>query len=498
MRTQASFTEKLLKKQFPTLLGIGILLVALVAGIILLSGDTSVFSPRATPQTTPKNVKISNLTDSGFTISFLTDEDTAGFVKYGTKPDDLKSQISDDRDQLSGTIGQFNTHHISLRGLQANTNYYYVLGTGSGTVFDDSGSAFSIKTLASVGSPSAAKTVYGKVLLNGNPAIGSMVYITSSGIGELSGLVKDSASWAIPLSNARKADGSFAQITDSTVLNITIQGDNPTLRSTASTTVKDAQPVADIALGSNLASTTSIDSSTSTPTFDDLEELEELDKIEEVEQVTINPGGLANILSEDGFEETQVVVDLTASSSAEIIVDSMQPTIMGEAAPEVTISVTINSETQIEQELITDSDGNFVIDLTELEQELEPGEHTVTYCYDDPDTGEEICQTQTFTVTDTNTLLAQANTENNLDLPYGSGNPYSIGGASESAEASESGEASASTSISKGGKTSLPSTASGVPVSGSVETTLALVIGGIFFILAALWSYYLAVQFDES
>ena len=91
MPNRNSFLEKLLKKQFPTLLGIGILLIALVAGIFLLSSDTSVFSPRATPESTPKKVKITNLTDTGFTISFLTDDNVAGFVKYGPEKE-LKNQ----------------------------------------------------------------------------------------------------------------------------------------------------------------------------------------------------------------------------------------------------------------------------------------------------------------------------------------------------------------------------------------------------------------------
>ncbi|HEX9817845.1 MAG TPA: hypothetical protein VGA89_03075, partial [Patescibacteria group bacterium] len=90
------------KRQIPTLLGLGILVVSLVAGVLVFGEGPGVFAPRATPETTPKNVRVTNLTDKSFTISFVTEEATSGFVKYGTQEGALRSQASDDRDQLSG------------------------------------------------------------------------------------------------------------------------------------------------------------------------------------------------------------------------------------------------------------------------------------------------------------------------------------------------------------------------------------------------------------
>src|SRR5690606_12599373 len=102
----------------------------------------NVFSPRATPQTMPKNIQVTNLSDTGFSISFVTDEAVAGFIKYGTSPSDLSQQAGDDRDQLTGTVGTFMTHHITLRGLQPNTQYYYELGTGTSATFDNNGAPY--------------------------------------------------------------------------------------------------------------------------------------------------------------------------------------------------------------------------------------------------------------------------------------------------------------------------------------------------------------------
>src|SRR5690606_8185562 len=137
---------------------------SLVAGVLLFGNGTGVFAPRATPQTTPKNPKVTNITDRSFTVSFYTDEPTAGFARYGTEETSLRSQASDDRDQLSGTTGEYQLHHVTVRGLTPSTTYYYVLGTGSVARFDNNGAPFTIRTAAApAGSPFVNKTIYGTV-----------------------------------------------------------------------------------------------------------------------------------------------------------------------------------------------------------------------------------------------------------------------------------------------------------------------------------------------
>ena len=521
MPNRNSFLEKLLKKQFPTLLGIGILLIALVAGIFLLSSDTSVFSPRATPESTPKKVKITNLTDTGFTISFLTDDNVAGFVKYGPEKE-LKNQISDDRDQLSGTIGNYQTHHITVRGLNPNTTYYYTIGTGTGVKFDNNGQPFSIKTLSASRSPQAAKTVYGQVTSGGTmPAVGAIVYLKIEGAGELSGLVKDSGNWAIPLSAARNPDGAYTAVTEDTALTINVQGLSADLIASVQATVRTAAPLASLNLGTVLiggdnlggqpAPTPQIylppDSQFSTSSADSLRPTPlptpEIFNPPGTDDLTASPaptpqiylpphvvaGGLGGVL-----ETTEISsFNVTDEAIVEPELTTTQPVFTGQVTPSTSVRITINSDTQIKQTVTTDAKGNFVIDLSQLEKELEPGEHTVSYCYND-NNGDEICQTKTFTIKPKATPLAQVSSSV-PNLPYGSGNPYAIGGATKSATASQSATA---TSSSKGGLTSNPSTASGVPVSGSVETTLALIIGGMFFILAGGWSYYLAIRSENT
>jgi hypothetical protein len=487
----ARIKGKLLEKRIPTLIGMGVLVVSLVAGVLLFSQGTGVFAPRATPQTTPKQVRITNVTDSSFTVSFYTDEATSGYVLYGTSESSVKkNRASDDRFQLSGdSSAQFNLNHVTVRGLEQATTYHYLLGT-NGATFDNNGKPFTITTGKRTGAPSAARTIHGSLSTEaGAPADGAVVYVALEGAGPLSSLVRSSGSWAIPLSNARKTDGSgYAEITDSNLLTLTAQGAKIDQKLETTLLVSEAQPVPSLVFGqavtlptANLPET--VGEGDGTPD----------DEEDESEPSQLGPSSLSGLL--DGDDELAVtIVDMTNDEHQ--VVNTTQPTITGTAAPEIEITITVNSETQIVKTLTTDADGNFSLDLNSLGQSLEPGEHTATYSYTDPATGEVVTKTVTFTVSDPTMQLAQAN------QPYGTTNPYPIQNqtsttASPSPSPTPDPQESATESATKGDlatRSAMPSTQSAIPVSGSVGTTLALVFGGLFFIISGAWSYWIAAQ----
>ncbi len=519
--------KKLTQKRIPTLLGLGVLIIGLVAGTLLFSQGTGVFSPRATPQTTPKSIAVTNVTDTSFTVSFLTDEATVGFVKYGTTADEVDSQASDDRDQLSGTVSSYNMHHITIRGLEQNQDYHYILGTGSGTTFDNNGQPFVVRTAQRGGTPPAAKTIYGSVTTSaGAPADGSVVYVTlPSGI-RMSSLVKSSGSWAIPLSSARTADGAgYASVAESDTLTIAVQGPQQMQTANVTTQVSQAQPVAPITFGQT--GSVAIDTGvTATPQEDPADEvLEESvvpaasDEAVTSESDDIQPSGAGarasalNELLNQELPQEEVITVLDLTNPEKQTVTTSRPVIRGTAAPSAVIDIVVNSETQITQQVTAGEDGAFELDLEALSADLEPGEHTVTYSYVDSATGQVVQETVNFTVSDTSSLLAQANTSQETG-PFSTESPFPVTStspspspsaspspsispspsptASASAMATESGEA-------KGGATrsALPSTDSAIPVSGSVNTTFALIFGGLFFILSGGWSYWISTQVDR-
>jgi hypothetical protein len=477
--------KKFGQRQIPTLFGLAILVLSLIGGIALIGSGGGVFAPRAAPQTTPKNVKITNVKDNSFTISFMTDESTTGFIKYGTEPTAIRLQASDDRDQLSGNVGQFTTHYITVRDLQPNTSYYYTLGTASTPKFDNNGEPFTVKTAARGGNPPNAKTIYGVIqTASGTAAHGAIVYVTIPGAGPLSSLTKDgSGSWAIPLSTARTTDGSqYAVINPTDQISIFVQGPLLSQTTTKTVPVEQAQPAETIKLGQSSETTTE-----APPALENANQTESLNPTSTTqstlmtETTTSSPSATeAQIATQVPADTTttQTEVDLKADQPQEV--QTTQPTITGEAPPNTTLTVEIHSDEQITTTVKTDATGNFAIDLAALEKQLEPGEHTVTISYVDPTTKKTVTETKTFTVAaGSSTLLAQANTS---PKPFGSGNPFTIESPTPTPSPSPTASASAQPRI------SVPASSSATPKSGSVTTTFFLLIAGGFFLLAGAWT----------
>ncbi len=510
---QATRPISLWSKRIPTLFGVGILVIGLIIGVVFIGQGAGVFAPRASAETTPKNVKITNVSEGIFTVSFLTDSPTPAFVKYGTDETKLALQQPDDRDQLSGNIGDYTSHHITIRGLQPATVYYFVIGTGSGALFDNNGTVFKLTTAKKAGAPAAAKTVYGSVTTqSGAPADGSIVYIKIPGSYEQSSLVKASGSWAVPLSGARTADGSaYAAVTDETELQITAQGPQAADMQALSVQVKSAQPVATIAFGKPIAqaqapvvspspSPTSEPATVPTPAPTPLSTPPQAstggaprnstNALTELANAT--PSAQATPSASPTVSQTQSnTVDLKAVEETKQAptVTTSQPVITGQAVPNVTVKIEVHSENQIYQQVVTDDQGNFVLDLATLKTQLEPGEHTVTYSYVDPATGKEVTKSQTFTVS--------AEEPQATNQPYGSGNPVPMGTATQSATATASAAASGSAkTASSTARVSTASTSS-TPVSGAIGATLALIFGGLFFIISGAWSFWASREFSE-
>ena len=183
-------------RRIPTALALFILLIGLFAGMILVR-NASRWLVGAKPEITPKQIKITNITDSGFTVSWITDEQTSGFVQYGTGKE-LSFTTPDDRDQLSGQQGKFWTHHVTIKNLKPATNYFFKINSG-GKTFDNNGRSHQVLTAPAVeGTMPANDIVYGTIIKqDGSPAEGVIVYLSLANAAPLSTLTKASGSWAV-------------------------------------------------------------------------------------------------------------------------------------------------------------------------------------------------------------------------------------------------------------------------------------------------------------
>lgn len=180
-----------------------ILISGLLVGLYLLSQQTNLF-PKAAPQITPQEVKISNLSDNSFTVSWVTpDKPTIGFVSYGQG--NLTETALDDRDTAGPKPRT--THHITLKNLIPQTTYLFKISS-AGQTFDNNGQPYSVTTTPTTqDTPPLPQPIFGKVkTADSKPPQEAVVYVE---IGEgtlLSSYTRADGNWLVTLNNARTKD----------------------------------------------------------------------------------------------------------------------------------------------------------------------------------------------------------------------------------------------------------------------------------------------------
>ena len=114
--------------KIPTLVGLLVLLVGVAAGVYFVQQSSS-WLLRASPESKPKQVKLTNITDNSFVVSWITDEATTGFLRYSIN-NSFDQLAEDDRDQLSNKVTNFKSHHVTVKGLAPTTDYFFKIGSG--------------------------------------------------------------------------------------------------------------------------------------------------------------------------------------------------------------------------------------------------------------------------------------------------------------------------------------------------------------------------------
>lgn len=453
-----------LSKRIPTILGIIFLVSGLGVGIFIVNQGTGGFLPKASPETTPKNVKITNMSDSTFSVSFITDTTTPGYVKYGTEANKLQSQTSDDRDQLSGAVGQFTTHHITLRSLSPATTYYFAIGTASREVYTDNGQPYKVTTAPRIGGAPEALTAYGSVITRAStPASDSIMYVSVDGASPLSTLVKSSGSWAVPLSTARTTNlSSYIQTSPGAFVDIFVQGKDQANTATAKTTIAKSQPVSTITLGQKFDFTTeSVEISSSTSATESASSkfsAEQLNPATESSASTVQSLG---------------ITFLNPSVEGEAV-NSIRPALQGKAPANTVLTIEVHSNQVNTGTVTSDTNGNWSYTPT---SDLAPGDHTITVSYKDAN-GNTVTEKRNFKV------LAQGSSVN----PAFTSSPSATPKVSPSPTPTST--SSARTTVATG---------SAVPKSGAVELTFAMLLAGVLSIIGGMfvWQRSFAYEYDK-
>jgi len=393
--------DSLMGRRFPTLLGLGVLVVGLIGGVLLVGQGTGGFLPRASAEHTPQQVRITNITENGFSVSFTTQSAAIGSIQYGTDENSLNQDVRDDRDQLSGQGGAYQTHHITVRNLQPQTQYYFQIVTQSRQVFENNGQAFAVRTARAV-EPGAARSAYGTILNQaGNPATGALIYLTTNGGSPLSGYVKSDGSWSIPLAQFRTQDlSSLLPITDDTSLSVQVVGVGPAEVLNFSIPVQSVAPVETLQFGSpvpQFSTTTTTTSSTTDTTLGNSDT--QTDTSAESQGTDIDdtvPGGFTNLISEEDQFSVLTPGEITIrfpSEEAETV-SSVRPELSGVAPPGAVLQIEVHSEGPYYGVVKSDDQGNW---SWTPPGDLDPGEHTITVTYTD-ENGQQQRTTRTFTI----------------------------------------------------------------------------------------------------
>ncbi len=192
------------ERKIPTI--IGLLLVVFAVMMFRFAFDrVGPLLTRASATHTPQQITVSNLSDTAFTVSWITAEETTGALIV----EGITAPMYDDR--LSITTGSnkqakqsFSTHTISVRNIKPDTSYRFRILSGTKT-FLNNGAPYETRTaLPLTGTGTNLEPAYGQVTEpSGSPAEGAIVYVTPENGQTLSAIVNASGSWVIPLNLAR-------------------------------------------------------------------------------------------------------------------------------------------------------------------------------------------------------------------------------------------------------------------------------------------------------
>lgn len=339
-----------LQKRIPTLLGIVLLAMATIASSFFVSNNSTTFFGRAAGENIPQSVRITNISDTSFSVSYTTFGKVIGTLSYG-KDENEKNNSFDDRDREGGVPKEYNTHHITVQNLTPQTKYVFSIVSG-GSDFLNNEALFEVTTGSEIDdAPTTKDTIAGNVVLpDGQPANDALVYAQTEDGNPRSTLAESDGSYTLEISAMRTSDlASFVEFAGDTVIALSFR--NEALESKATVLASQANPVPQVMLSKIYDFTKGEPIVTDdTPASESAQEQLPVGIPEEAET--------PSIVSPETNEEFS----------------DQRPRFTGTALPNATVEITIQSD-PIRVQVKADSNGNWVF---RPEKPLTPGKHTIT------------------------------------------------------------------------------------------------------------------------
>lgn len=241
----------------------------ITAGILVVRQTNN--KPVSRPGTTPKEVKVTNITENGFTVSWITPTPSEGYVQWGENYD-LKSTAFDDRDEFQEIKNSYTTHHVTIRNAQPETKAFFKL-YADGIPHDYNGKPFEVTTAPALTTAAPnAQPIYGNIVeSNGAPAQDAIVYLTINNSSPLSTITTETGSWAIAANSARSENLESYALNENTKKEYELFVQSASLETANAVTVEErVKPVPKITLGKTYDFRAQIQEEPPAPSFQDL------------------------------------------------------------------------------------------------------------------------------------------------------------------------------------------------------------------------------------
>jgi hypothetical protein len=175
------------------------------------------------------SIQIANLTDIGFSVIWVSEEREEGYIRYGTSLGSLDLEGNDERDGITNRETYF-VHIVSLSRLEPETEYFFEVVSGS-SIYDNSGSKYSVTTFPSLSSPPPIDSVSGKI--DGVPEHNEAVVVAqikdADGGGsqgessKIATVVNENGRWILSIADIRTQEGlSYFEYTSGDSLEIDV------------------------------------------------------------------------------------------------------------------------------------------------------------------------------------------------------------------------------------------------------------------------------------
>lgn len=227
------------KTKLPSIFAVLFVLAGIAAGVLNIRYSKE-YRSSASGDITPKNVRITNITDSSFSVSWTTEKQTSGFVEY--KKAGETNRVA--TDQIQNDF----THFVTIENLDPLTQYTFSIGSEDQT-FDNSGTPWKLKTGTKLTTDESI-FVTGKIVdQSGNPLAHALVYLTSQSSSTISTFSSENGGWILNLSNLRNNSlSSSLSTTPDSVLEISVQKE-PLEPATATVLVQNSNPIPTMTIG---------------------------------------------------------------------------------------------------------------------------------------------------------------------------------------------------------------------------------------------------------